>query len=237
MPPDDVDRLYGLPLDEFVSERTALAKRLRGEGRREEATAAGKLTKPTAAAWAANQVLRSQRKDARELLAAGEAVGKAQGNLVAGKGARGGLDEAVGRHRDALGRLTDAAAGLLDSDGRALSETVRERVRETLTAVSLDPDLRGEAEGARLVKERSYAGFGLGALGDVKPAPTKKTPKKTPKKAPKKAKPKKEKPPGPTAAERRKRAKAIERAEREVAAAEERLAAAKAALARLRDAG
>lgn len=208
----DVDRLYGLPLDEFIGERAALVKRLRAEKRRDEATAAAKLTKPSAAAWAANQVLRSQATDAKELFASGRAVERAQRDLVAGKGDRGALDEAGARHRKALERLGDAARGLLDTNGKGLSQTTLERVRETLNAVSLDPELRGEGEAARLVKERSYAGLGLGAMPSG-------TPVARPAKTPKDAKPAKK---SKDAAKAKAAAKAQAKAEREAKAAAKR---------------
>ena len=66
-PDDAVDRLYGLPREEFIGERDALAKELRAGGRRDEAAAVKALGKPTVAAWAANQAVRSQKKSARDL--------------------------------------------------------------------------------------------------------------------------------------------------------------------------
>ena len=62
--PDGVDALYGLALDEFVPARDALAKRARAEGRREDAAAIAALRKPSVAAWAANQAIRSQPRAA-----------------------------------------------------------------------------------------------------------------------------------------------------------------------------
>ena len=58
MEPDD---LYGLPLDRFVAERGALAKALRADGRRDEASRVAALRKPSVAAWAVNQLARTQR--------------------------------------------------------------------------------------------------------------------------------------------------------------------------------
>ena len=149
---DDADRLYGLPLADFVPERTALAKRLRADGRREEAAVAAKLPKPTVAAWAANQVLRSQPADARALFAAGEALAQAD---------RTTLRAAIAEHREVLGRLMAAARGLLDPDGKSLSAATTEKVMQTLNAASLDPELRDEARAARLVSEHTFSGLGL----------------------------------------------------------------------------
>src|SRR5437763_7463382 len=118
-----VDELYGLALDEFVRRRDALAKRLRADGRREEAAEVAALRKPSVAAWAANQAIRSQPKAARELWAAGDALLAAHEAILAGKGSGDALREASARHRAALRELLAAAAGLLDSHGRSPSPT------------------------------------------------------------------------------------------------------------------
>src|SRR5688500_10521615 len=84
-PEEEVDALYGLPLEEFTKARNELAAELRSRGEREAADWVGALAKPTAAAWAVNQVMRTQRKDARALLAAGERLRKAHEDIAAGE--------------------------------------------------------------------------------------------------------------------------------------------------------
>src|SRR3954470_19480390 len=86
MAADEADDLYGLALDAFVPERDALAKRLRADGRREDAAAVKALRKPSVAAWAVNQAVRSQPKAARDLWQAGDALIEAQDALLAGRG-------------------------------------------------------------------------------------------------------------------------------------------------------
>lgn len=218
---DAADDLYGLPLADFVPERNALVKRLRADGRRDEAAAVAKLPKPSVAAWAANQVLRTQPKDARELLAAGDALAAAD---------RTTLREAITAHREILGRLLAAANGLLDPDGRSLSAQTIERVQQTLNAASLDPDLRDEATAARLTKERVYSGLGLRAApAGAAPEPTaqKKPPKK---KEDKVAKAAAEKVRRAEEAERKRHAARVKAAEKKLAAAQQAVAAAQAEL-------
>ena len=70
----DVDDLYGLPLDRFVPERTALSRELRKAGEREQAGEVAALRKPSVAAWAVNQLVRTQRKAIDELLEAGDGL-------------------------------------------------------------------------------------------------------------------------------------------------------------------
>ena len=64
------DELYGLPLERFVPERQALARELRTGGRREQAAEVASLRKPSVAAWAVNQLVRTQRKAVAEIVPA-----------------------------------------------------------------------------------------------------------------------------------------------------------------------
>jgi hypothetical protein len=169
-PDDAVDRLYGLPREEFVGERDALAKALRADGSRDEAAAVKALPKPTVAAWAANQAVRSQKRAARELWKAGDALSSAQDAVLAGKGSGAKLREASERERAAVETLVEAARGLLGATGGDLSEATIERVRETLHAGAIDSDARDEVAAGRVVRERSPQGL-FGADPFAAPAP------------------------------------------------------------------
>ena len=87
--------LYGLPLDRFVAERGALAKALRAEGNKDEAARVGSLRKPSVAAWTVNQVIRTQRRAVRALLATGDELERAQSDILAGRGDAGALRDAA----------------------------------------------------------------------------------------------------------------------------------------------
>jgi hypothetical protein len=158
--------LYGLPLDEFVPARTELERRLRREGDRERAAAVKKLPKPTAAAWGVNQATRSQPKDTRELLAASKQLRDAQERLLAGDAKAGDLEKAAARQRKAIDSLTDAASGLLSSDGKPLGDATLARIRETLAAVAADPELAELVETGTLDRERQATGFGVGGVAE-----------------------------------------------------------------------
>ena len=137
-------------------------KQLRADGQREEAAAVAKLRRPTVAAWAANQAIRSQPKAARELWAAGDALRKAHEKIVRSrkKGTGGdALREATARQREALRPLLAAAAGLLDDRGRSPSAQTLALVEATLHAASLDADVRDEAAAGRLTTDHSHVGF------------------------------------------------------------------------------
>jgi hypothetical protein len=166
-PDDEIDRLYGLPLEEFIPARDALSKELRDTGRRGEATAIKKLPKPTVAAWAVNQAVRSQPRAARELWEAGDALAAAQEAVLSGKGSGADLREAAERERAAVDPLVDAARGLLTSSGGDLSETTIDRVRATLQAAAIDVDAREDVAAGRAVRERAPRGLFGGDEGAV----------------------------------------------------------------------
>ena len=162
----DVDELYGLPLDRFVPERTTLARELRNAGDRDAATEVAALKKPSVAAWAVNQLVRTQRRGVAELLEAGDGLRSAQDDVLAGRGDAQSLRGAVERERLAVDALADAARGLLSSEGQELSDTMIERVTDTLHAAALDDDAREQVSGGRLERELRHVGLGgLGAFG------------------------------------------------------------------------
>jgi hypothetical protein len=161
----DADELYGLPLDQFIPERGALAKELRAEGRRDEAAEVAGLRKPSVAAWAVNQVVRTQSRAVTELWAAGDALRKAHAGAVAGGKAGRDLRSATQRERAAVVALASAARGLLTADGHELSETALERVGETLHAAARDDEAREAVRAGRL--ERELRQLGLGVPDDV----------------------------------------------------------------------
>jgi hypothetical protein len=171
---DPEDALYGLPLEEFVAERDALAKRLRADRDGEGAARVKALRRPTIAAWAVNQAVRTQVKDARELDAAGAALRKAQTALLEGKGNPADLRTATERERAAVDRLVGAARGLLSGSGRPMTDAVLHDVTETLHAAAGDDETRAAVLAGRLDRERRPAGLGgeLAAFAAIPDTPT-----------------------------------------------------------------
>jgi len=160
VPEEEVDALYGLPLEEFTNARNELAGELRSRAEREAADWVGALAKPTAAAWAVNQLMRTQRKDARALLAAGERLRKAHEDAAAGNASARDLRDAADAERAVVGRLSQAARGLTNANGRGLSESILDRVMQTLHAISADSETRSLAHAGRLSRERQATGAG-----------------------------------------------------------------------------
>ncbi len=162
-----VDELYCLSLDRFVAERDALARELRGEKRRAEAAAVAKLPKPAVAAWAVNQVVRSQAQAARALWDAGDAVLAVHQRAVVGEAAGDELRAAIAGQREALTPLADAARGMLTGRGAFLGEQAVQAVIETLHAAAVDPEARRDVEAGRLARPLRLAGLGAMPAGPV----------------------------------------------------------------------
>src|SRR4051812_19130465 len=97
--PPGADDLYGLPLEDFISERGALAKRLRGERDREGARRVSALRKPSVAAWTVNQLVRSRGRDIATFTDAARGLRDAQAALLEGRGSAEALREARAAER------------------------------------------------------------------------------------------------------------------------------------------
>jgi hypothetical protein len=184
----DLNGLYGAPLERFVAERDELVRTLRKQGEREEAARVAKLRKPSVAAWAVNQLVRTQSPSVEELFEAGDALREAHRAATAGRGDGSTLRAASQRERTALDVLMEAARGLLTSEGHELSPAIIDRVTDTLRAAALDSDARAMVRDGRLERELRHVGLGVtaGVGADVtSPAPAK---RREPKRAPAKEK-------------------------------------------------
>jgi exonuclease VII small subunit len=160
-----VDELYGLPLDEFVPRRDGLARELRAAGRGEEADRVKGLVKPSAPAWAVNQLAREHPDDVRALLEAGDEVRRVQDWLLRREADPADLRAAVEAERAAVAGLVHTAADILTRAGRAARGDVLERVGETLHAAAADPEVRADVERGRVVRDRAAVGIGSYGAG------------------------------------------------------------------------
>jgi hypothetical protein len=156
----DPSDLYGVPFERFTPERDALAKQLRKDGKRDEAATVVKLRKPSLAAWAVNQLVRTQRREVDQLFKAGDALQKAQADLLRGRGDATKLRKAADAEREATDELLRRAAGLLNSEGQELTTARLEQVSETLHAAALDEDARASVIGGCLERELRHVGLG-----------------------------------------------------------------------------
>ncbi len=154
---DRIDQLYAGPADGFIAARDELAKELRSAKDKDGAATVKALRKPTAAAWAVNQLAHTARRDIARLLDVGEALREAHEALADGKG-DAGIRTASTKRRKLVGALTEKAVALLGAGG----EAQREAISNTFDAAVADPDAGITVQEGRLVKELA-APSGLGA--------------------------------------------------------------------------
>ena len=151
------DELYGADLDEFVSERSRLAKELRDNGRRDDAQALAAFRKPSLPAWVLNQLARRNRRDVDLLLDAGHHLLEAQAKVLSGA-EHDSFERARTTEREALDRLTRDAEELLREQGGASAGTINQ-IRESLNVAAISEDGRELLARGRFVKPMGAQGF------------------------------------------------------------------------------
>jgi hypothetical protein len=165
---DELDRLYGVAFDQFVSARTGLVRALRKERRRAEAATVEDLKKPSRVVWTVNQLVRRNRKDIELLLDVGHRLLAGQKAVLGGAGPAS-FDEARTDERAILKRLRAEATTIL---GDHASSSTLDHVIATLAAAAIDADARSDVARGRLREEVAPAGFGaiVGIAPPAKPA-------------------------------------------------------------------
>ena len=153
----DVEALYKLPLSEFTAARNALAGRLKKAGKTDEANRVKGLNKPSAPAWAVNQLYWEHRDLFDRLIASGDRLRKAQASKLAGQAGdiRGALDAL----REALSQLTHLAADRLRQSGSSTTPDQMRRVTSTLEALASIGLVDGGPQPGRLSDEVDPPGF------------------------------------------------------------------------------
>jgi hypothetical protein len=174
---DQLDRLYGLPLDGFTAARDELAAELREQGKREEAAEVKKLRKPSVPAWTVNQLARTHQREVDELVSVGKDLRKAQKKAMAGGGAEAIRDVTV-RRRRAVDRLLVQAEKVLAQAEHGTSRTTLDKVEDTFQAATVDEEAADAVRTGRLARELAPpSGFEL--LGEGAPTPVKPRAKQT----------------------------------------------------------
>jgi len=151
-----IARLYGLPLELFTAERNALAAELRLEGDHESAAAVKALRKPTAAAWAVNQLVRAEPELVDALLGAGGELRQAHRQAASGRGSAQ-LRAAADAERAAVDALMARAPEVL---GRPIGAALGESMRNTLHAASSGDEARERVSTGTLTTELRPIGLG-----------------------------------------------------------------------------
>jgi hypothetical protein len=196
---EEIDRLFDLPLEEFVAARNTLAKKLTQAGEKAKGEEVKKLPKPSVPAWALNQLSRKQPELLRAYFEASDRLFRAQVRAMSAGGADPDFRPATEGQRAALGALVEAAGRALEDGGHKDSRAMVERVAMTLRSAVLDEAARRRLREGRMIEDLAEAGFdafaaSLGAMPE---------------------------PPKPSAGEREARRAELERAEKARAREEE----------------
>jgi hypothetical protein len=146
----ELDRLYGLQLDEFTAARNELAARLKKAGQAEAAEMVRALKKPSIAVWTVNQLARRAPDEIATLLDAGARLRDAAD-----------VRRATRDERDAVRAMTRRAEQLLTQEGRSASQQTLERINATLRAAAVEPDAADLLRGGRLPDEVESGGFAV----------------------------------------------------------------------------
>jgi hypothetical protein len=166
---NEIDALFGLPLEEFTAARNKLAQRLKKAGDREGAELVQGVGKPSVAAWTINQLARQDRPAVQALLDAGAAVRKEQGRALARGGGADALRAAQAQERKLVRELVERAARVLERAGRPATGSMLERISSTLAAAAVSDAGREAIRVGRLSGEIEPAGFE--AVAGLAPAP------------------------------------------------------------------
>jgi hypothetical protein len=159
MAEEAVAQLYGLPLNEFVPGRDALARQLRKAGDRERAGEIAKLKRPAVAAWVVNQLARRNRKELDLLLDAGHRLRTGQLEaLESGDPAQ--FEQARRDHDRAVRELVAHAKELLAGERGSSSDQMLASVERTLRYGSIDDEHRPALASGTLTTEVAAPGFG-----------------------------------------------------------------------------
>ena len=151
----EIDALFRLPLAEFTSARNALAARLKKPGRAIDAERVESLTKPTAPAWAVNQLYWQNPRAIDQLVGVTERVRKAQTGRIKNADVR----ELLSEKKRMMAELMEKASAILSAAGHAASLDAMRRVSATLEALAVWGKTEGAPQAGRLTADLDPPGF------------------------------------------------------------------------------
>jgi hypothetical protein len=144
------DELYALPLKEFTAARSSHEKAAKAAGNKDLAAAIHALAKPTAAAWLANQLVRTYPDEIKPLLQLGAGLREATATLQ-------------GEQLRELGRQQYKLIAALVHQARRLGDTVSadtaRALESTLRAALADESVAEQLSAGRLTEALERTGF------------------------------------------------------------------------------
>jgi hypothetical protein len=149
---DVIRELYSVPPDQFLAKRAELADTARRNGDGSGATAIGKLRKPTVSAWIVNAKVHDDPSILDDLADLGDRMRAAQDALDAAT-----LRELTSERRKLLDKLTTEAFRL--ADRKDPPAALRDEVNGSFDAAIVDEDIAARL--GRLQRAEQSYGFGF----------------------------------------------------------------------------
>lgn len=149
------DELYAALPDEFTRARNAASKEAKADGDADLSAAIAKLSKPAAAAWVINMLVRHRADAIHDVLILGEALRAAQEGLAADQ-----MRELTRQRRRLTEEVTRQGQALAAELGHPVSRAITEQVQGTLHAAMVDAGAAEALQGGRLSQPLSATGFG-----------------------------------------------------------------------------
>ena len=159
---DELQALYAVRPEDFVRARTDLVRRLRKDGRRDDADVAAKLRRPSVTAAALNQVAREEPQLLETLLREGGRLRDAMQRAVQGNA--DDVRPSQLAERRAADAIVAAARRRLEQLGQRDSDAAAQRINNTLRAAALDESLAQRLRRGMLDTDVVASGFGFGGL-------------------------------------------------------------------------
>ncbi len=155
---DDLNRLYSGPFDDFVQQRTLLARALRKAGKQSEASFVQKLAKPAFSAWLVNYLYRNESDLFQALLQAGDRLREAQKAVLPGQGLSS-LQRAQRQVQEAINSLLGTARKETLRVERPFTTQTQRRFIRTLEAIAQAPPESFDPPLGRFAEDLMPAGF------------------------------------------------------------------------------
>src|SRR5829696_2539562 len=170
----EIAALYRVPRGDFIDARNALAARLRKAGDAEASARVKARPKPGAPSWALNQVYWHARADYDRLIAAGDRLRALQQQMLGGRPVD--ARESMQERQAAVRQVVERAARFLSDAGQPPTDATRQRLAVTADALATWGSQPQGYEPGRLDRDIDPPGFAALASLDtpslrlVKPA-------------------------------------------------------------------
>jgi hypothetical protein len=144
---DVAQKLYELPPTEFTAARNAQAKDASSAGKRELATEIRTLPRPSAAAWALNELVRSSPESSAQFATLGRELRSAQRSAK-----RDDLNRLVQDRKKLIRAATATIRALASQGGVGLSQTAINEIEQSLLAALADEAAFAAVFSGRLIR-------------------------------------------------------------------------------------